>query len=309
MRIRKPQITRYSKDKEGNRLYKAVDMGFSDSHWAKIKSQAIFDAMIRIIPLAWRIIKIDYNQETAFTKSLERAYKKLDSKPRYLLIRTQSEGDDQIHSWFFLHNPLEKAGELDKLLAPNRLIRSARELKSIITELFDVKIHPYQFEGKKGKRFSISKALRPDLIVSRMETLIGMARKQESHSLVDGIKQTTDFETRLAKYIKADNPLIYRLKLKSIFIALATLEKKKGIITRDEVIKVMQKLLEGRDWETEGFYEGLPKHGIERDKKEGGFTVYEGKHGALSVRIGGKAKSEWDLENMIEAGSEEEYIE
>jgi hypothetical protein len=284
-------------------------MGFGDPHWAKIKSQAILDAMVKIIPLAWKLVTIDYEQETAFTKSLERALKKLNSRPRYLLVRTQSESRDDIYSWFFIHHLRKEATELDKLLGQGSLIISARELKSTITKLFDVKMHPQQFEGKKRKRFSISKALRPDLIALRIEILIEKARKGENHLLVEGVKQSTGFEERLARYIKADNPLIYHLKLLHIFLTLVRLRDKKRIITKDEVIKVMQKLLEGRDWETEGFFKGLPRHGTKRDRKQGGFLTYEGKHGALSVRVDSKTRSEWDLEYVLEVEPGEEYID
>ena len=133
-------------------------MGFSDPHWAKIKSQAISDAMIKIIPLEWKLVKIDYSQETAFTKSLERAFK--NSKPRYLAVRTWS-GSDNV-SWFFIHY-LDKE-ELDKL--HGKLINSTRELEASFVELFDVRMHPHQ---SNRRRFSISTALRPDLIISRME--------------------------------------------------------------------------------------------------------------------------------------------
>jgi hypothetical protein len=307
---RKPQVTLSLTDKDGNRLYKAVDMGFGDPYWAKIKSQAIIDAMVKILPSGWRLVKIEYKRETAFTKYIERALKTVNSSPRYLVIRTWSESDNHVYSWFLINYFPDEGKVLDKLpVVQERLIRSIRELESTITNLFDVKMHLRQSEGKKAKRFSISKALRPQLVASRMEILIKKARKGEDHLLVEGVKQTTEFEERLARYIKADNPLIYRLKLLPIFLTLIKLRDKKEIITKDEVIKVIEKILEGGDWEKAGFYKGLPKHGTKRDEKQGGFLTYKGKHSALSVRIDDKARSAWDFEYVPESEPGEEYID
>ena len=38
---RKPQITMQYRDKDGLRVHVAVDMGFRDKHWAKLKSESI----------------------------------------------------------------------------------------------------------------------------------------------------------------------------------------------------------------------------------------------------------------------------
>jgi hypothetical protein len=313
MRKRRPQITGYFKDDKGARLYKAVDMGFGDPHWAKIKSEAIIDTLIQVIPLAWRIVKIDYQQETAFTKSLERVCNKLGSKARYLVIRTQPEGEDSTYSWFFIHNLKTGIKELEKYIIEDSLISSAIEIRATLENLFSVKLHPQQIESKKAKRFSISAALRPDLEHLRMETLIKKAKEGKNHVLVDGTKQTTDFETRLARYIKADKPLIYRLKVYDVFLILVRIRDDKKIITRNEIIRVILKLLEGRDWEKQGFFKGLPKHGAERDEKAGGFITLKGKHGALSIKVDVKTKSAWDLEDAFEEKPEvkpgEEYID
>lgn len=305
---RKPQKTTFFTDKESNRLYKAVDMGWADTHWARLKSQAIIDAMRNIVPFAWKVVTIDHDDESKFTKAIERAWKALDARPKYLVIRTKSPSDDTVDSWFIINSPRAQPITWDEL-SQATLITSARELAMLLEKLFNIEMHPDPVHGKKLKRFSISRSFSPALIVARLEVLIPMARHPEDHRLVDGTKRITKFEPRLARYIKADNPLIYHVKLRNIFLALLVCRDKKQIITKDEVIKVIQLLVEKHGWRQEGVYIGLPKHGTERDKKEGGFYSLDGKHGAVSYVIDSKTRSAWNLDEMPKAESGEEYID
>jgi hypothetical protein len=282
-------------------------MGWSDPHWAKIKSQAIIEAMLVIRPMGWTIIRIKYEEETAFTKSLERLAKTLNSKPRYLAIRTWSEPDHIIQSTLLVHNWSPEAEETYKQLGPGKEIHSAREIRAVLEELFKVEADPPLAEGKKLKRFSVSTDLRPDLVIARMEALIEKARNKVPHPLVEGVRERAPFETTMASFIKADIPFIYNLKIRVVFQVLVALEKKKQIITRDEVIRIIQKVLEGGDWEKEGFYNGLPMRGSERDDWEGKFITYKGNHSVLSIRVG--KESAWDLDFPILSEPGEEYME
>lgn len=310
MKKRKPQTTVFLTDKNGNRLYKAADMGFGDTHWAKIKSEAIIDALVKIRPVSWEFFRIDYDRETAFTKALERACKKADTAAKYICIRASGNTSDDISSWFLLHRADETPlPALSKWTGKSRTLESTRDIEEYVSRLFSPYLHPEEFDNSKKKRFSISNALRQDLVVSRMETLIVKARNREDHQLIDRIKPFERFTDRLAIFIKADTPLIHNLKIVKVFLALVKIRDDKNLITKDEVIIVIQKLLEGRDWEKEGFYKGLPKHGSLRDKKEGGFVNYEGKHGALSVLIDKNTRSAWTLEYFPEAEDGEIYLD
>ena len=223
---RKPQKTRYATDSKGNRLYAAVDMGFSDPHWAKIKSDAIISAMVQVAPCIWKVIKISHEEETVFTKALERACKTLDVASRYIVIRAQPENEEGVISWFFIHNFVIVPKQLDKYLnQDSKTILSAEQLKTTLEKLFLTNVHPQQ----RVRRYTISRKLGHDLTLLRMETIIQMARQEDGHPLVDGIGQRDKFETKLARFIKADKPFIYHQKLQPVFLMLNDLRKRKKI--------------------------------------------------------------------------------
>ena len=52
---------------------------------------------------------------------------------------------------------------------------------------------------------------------------------------------------------------------------------------------------------------GVPEQGIERDKREGRFLTYKGKHNALSVLVDNKSADAWDLGEVIE--TREEFLD
>ena len=220
------------------------------------------------------------------------------------MVRTQPENEERITSWFFIHNFITMPDPLNKYLnQESKTILSADKLKSTLEKLFLTNVHPQQ----RIRRYTASKPLAHDLTLLRMETLIKMARKEDEHPLVDSVRQRDKFETRLARFISADRPFIYHQKLYIVFLMLVDLKNRKGIITHDEIVAVMIKLLEGHDWTTERIYLGLPERGTERDQREGKFITYKGKHAALSVLVDDKSADEWNLEEEIE--NREEFID
>lgn len=308
-RKRKPQVTLqfHDSEKSGDRLYVAGDMGFRDPHWAKIKSKPIIDSMLDLLPLSWIMFTISYAKAVAFTKWLERVFKEKNHPIDYVVIRTTEKGDEGIESWFFIHG-LGLADIIDKAssysdMVPVELHHKSRLVK-VLTIVFDYEFHP---EKEGSRRFSASRHTMKQLRISRMQQLIRMAREGKGHPIVENLPSMADFVTRLARFIKSDRPLIYNLRLKAIFSILAWIERTKHTITRDEVIAVLLKLLDKREWEREGLYEGLPKHGVERDIKEGRATVYDGEHLALTTQA--KEDSDWDLPGEVEVKPGEEYLE
>jgi hypothetical protein len=276
-------------------------MGFRDKHWAKIKSDAIIGAMVQVAPCIWKVIKISHEEETVFTKALERACKTLDVALKYIVVRIQPENEEIVTSWFFIHDFIIVPKQLDKYInQDSKTILSAEQLKSILEKLFLTNVHPQQ----RVRKYTTSRKLERDLTLLRMETLIKMARQEDEHPLVDGVSQRDKFATKLARFIKADRPLIYHLKLQPVFLMLNDLRRRKEIITYNEIIAVITKLLEGHDWKTERIYLGLPVRGTERDQREGKFITYRGKHTALSVFVDNESASEWDLGEVIETGEE-----
>jgi len=201
-------------------------MGFSDKHWAKIKSDAIISAMLQVTPCIWKVIKISHEEETVFTKALERACKTLEIDSRYIVIRVQPENEEGVTSWFFIHNFITVPKQLDKYLnQDSKTILSAEQLKTTLEKLFLTNVHPQQ----RVRRYTISRKLGHDLTLLRMETIIQMARQEDGHPLVDGIGQRDKFETKLARFIKADKPFIYHQKLQPVFLMLNDLRKRKKI--------------------------------------------------------------------------------
>lgn len=307
---RKPQITARYRNENGNHLHVATDMGFGDPYWAKLKSQAIIEAALCIEPRSWIVVKIEYAEETAFTKFLERVFKKRSTPAEYLVVRTKSLNNGGINSWFFIHN-LELGVVVSKLERYSDVKLEAIGLESLkerLESLFDAGLHP---DKPRLRRWDASRNTKYRLRLFRMQHLIRMARKGEDHMLTEGLPTEVEFETRLAKYIKHNKPLIHNLRLLGVFWLLVELEKE-GLITRDETIRVLLKLLEyHKEWELTGLYKGLPKHGAKLDREDGRFDVREGKHSVLSILLEAlhKQQQEWETFDVPEVEPGEEYLE
>jgi len=307
---RKPQITAWYGGKNGSHLHVATDMGFGDPYWAKLKSQAIIGAALCIEPCSWIVVKIEYGEETAFTKFLERLSKKRGTPAEYLVVRAQSLNNGDIDSWFFIHN-LELdavAGKLEHYSDVRPEVMGLEGLKERLEILFDGGLHP---DKPQFRRWDASKTTRYHLRLFRMQHLIGIARKGEDHVLTEGLPTRVEFEIRLAKYIKHDKPLIHNLRLLDVFRLLAESEKE-GLITRDETVRVLLTLLEYRgEWVLTRLYKGLPKHGAKLDREDGRYDVREGKHSVLSILLDKLAKQqqEWETFDVPKVEPGEEYLE
>jgi len=308
---RNPQITLRYRGKEGQRLHVAADMGFGDSYWAKIKSGAIVPAMLDILPLSWIVIYIKYDQETAFTKYLERVFEENNLPLDYVVIRISAEDNEGIDSCFFIHHlrlqdVAEKFSKYSISDSEPFELHYKKHLQPLLMGLFRSDFHP----NKPGiRRWGAARHTQSMLRLARLRQLIRMAREGQGIPVLDNVPPRIDFIKLLIRLIKNDKPLIYNMKIKDIFRNLIELAKE-GQLTRDQVISVIRILLESRgNWEKEGFYKGLPKHGAEGDKKQGRVVLYEGKHSALTVLLRPSEGSAWDtFENPeIEAG--EEFIE
>ena len=304
---RKPQITLSMINKNGTRLHIAADMGFGDEHWAKIKSGGIIDPLCEL-PFSWIRLIIDHTKEAAFTKQLERIFKAKSQPNSYLVVRAESGVDQGIDSHYFIHgldiNTVQAEASQYSNIPPWR-IQNKKLLRQVLQLMFDVEAHPSQ---PYLRRWEASRYMENQLRISRMHQLINMAREDHEHPLVDRVPK--QFDTMAARYIKSDRPLMYRLKLVQVFLILVYLEKTRNLLTRDEVIDIMTKLLQqgNQKWENEGFYVGLPKHGAERDEKQGRFVVYKGVHNALTIPTELLEESAWQLDVPIEVLPGEENL-
>lgn len=278
----KPQITGQLWDKQGNHLHAAFDMGWGEDYWARIKSEAIIRAALGIQPPSWVMLKMDYSNEEAFTKFIERQFKQRKAPSEYLVVKTKSiSGKDKADSWFFIHGLdisiiARKAAHYstDKPQAVD-----SQKLEQILKELFDIKNYP---SGANVRRWGASRTTRHMLTLLRMQHLILDAKTGKEHELTEGVPNRADFTTRLAKYIKHDRPLIFDLKLHHVLQLL----RETKMMEQSEIWEIIEKLLEwGEQWELVGIHKGLPSAGAEMDKKTGLFATTEGKLSALSERL------------------------
>ena len=305
---RKKQTTIRLQDKNGNRIYVAADMGWSDPYWAKLKSEAIISTILSMNKEVWVAVSIGFEHEVAFTKQMERLAKKKKARNEYFVDRIQQPQSENTESWFFTHNSDIMPGRdwLGKHGAHGPSVFTPGRLDIKLKELFDSRLCPSP--DSKIKKWNCSRVFRKKLRVYRTGILIEKACQGENHVLVEHVPSMSDFHKRLAKYIKHDIPLIRGMKDKDIFLTLVQNEKM-GLISRNDIIDVMIKIMKTEDlWKLESFYKGLPIAGARADERTGDYFIKTGKHTSISTRIK-EEFSDWDIPPDPEIEPGEDYLE
>jgi hypothetical protein len=266
-------------DDEGNRLHIPVNMGFGHTFWAKIMSEAIIGAALKIYPAYWIMVRIDNSKETAFEKFIGRRFKDEKLYSEYIVVRTRSlENERSIYSWFFIHR-LDANAIADKLprYSEEELnILNGNGLKEELTWLFEKDMH----SDRIARRWDASRHMEYLLRLHRMRYLIELCRDGRDHELIRGLPPRTDFIKRLALYIRVDEPLMRNLKLGQINELL----KQTGTVSDEERKAILREIAEYEPkWHVEGSYPGMPPLGAERDRKEGRIVVIDRTMTALST--------------------------
>jgi len=310
MAKRKRQITREVINPQADKVLITVDMGWSDPKWASLKAKSLTWSVLALGDESWTVFRVTHEDEDAFTKRLERIFNGRGAESEYFVIRAQEHPNEPVLASFFIRG-LSLSDiwfELKPYITDKPIPFSGDELVGELHRLFDPRQHP---DVKNIRRWSASRSTIRKLRLARMTMLIDMARKEAEHDLVENLPTMLSFERRVAKYTKADLPLMHKLTDEQVRELLAVCVQM-NLLSEHEATEILRWRTPSGEWTNWGMYAGLPKHGIERDEGSGSYMRhFMGKHSASEIRIDGKtlAEAEWEPYAAPEVSEGERYLE
>ncbi|MFA5375533.1 MAG: hypothetical protein WC455_07250 [Dehalococcoidia bacterium] len=244
----------------GDHLWAYLEKGWRDPKDAAKMAGAFAQAAADINCDEWVAFCVPYENETSFTKFLERRIKESDIPADYFVIRAKSATDDKvIDSWYFIYgltlNVISAKSNRYSSHAPELI--DVKRLVQMIGELLNSAMHP-ELPGHRLNRWNASQKMRQFLASNRAKHLVKIARGDTSR----------DFEKALARLMVHDRPFIFgRDKDKKIQILRDT-----GMLNDDEITKVVECI---NEWSMVDMYKGPPEVGAKMDEKSGEFNVRE----------------------------------
>jgi len=316
----KPQLTLQFGNDEGGRYRKAIDSGWGNKYWARIKSSAIIGAALSMEPQSWVVLQTKHSKsvEENFTTYLGREFQQKSAPIEYVVVRAKSDQThNEVYSWYFIHG-LDFAAIADDSHSYSEYdpeVLDADSLERKLTELFTIERNPPKrltasSKMRSDRRWDASKAMNHALRLARIRQLILMSKEPSELELVEGLGPLVASSKRLAKYLHADLPLIHSLKSDKV----AQLLKESGLLSDAEINMVMREYenLASQKIHLEAVYPGLPKHGAEQDRETGKYYVRISKLSSTSIRTDNPTLSQlgWETSPVPDNIPEDErYLE
>ncbi len=308
----RPQLTGIFWDPSHNRMSVAYDAGWGEIHWARLRREALIQAVNESGISTWRTftVTLEVERNGDLRQILHRAFNKEEASTGYLAIRAKSALDSvEVKCHYFVYGL--KFDESTKNFrrkygVPTMLMRN--QVVKKLDELLQVDLHPGNIEGVKNvRRFSASASLKHKLEISRMKFLIDLNREKCRTEFVEqtNFRDTshTGFIHEMAKHIKADRPLIYRLaqdldkEEKQTYMRGLLTET--GKLDASEIEAIIEELVNffRSDFKLQINFRGIPADAAEMDRRDSRYTVYESPASVMSYRIEdtNPEDTQWDL--------------